>query len=132
MSSNLIYVLLKQSSVSDHLLHRYIKYINSCIQSNQNNPTKEHTEKHHILPKEMFPEYKSFNKFPWNCAELTIRQHMIAHYILWKLTNHSSQLSAFYLMSSGRGKFPNRQDTYLAKQAKVAKINHATSHCMVS
>ena len=64
-------------------------------------------EKHHICPKskDLFPEYKSFKSFPWNCIPLTLRQHYIAHMLLWK-AYRGRQTQAFVLMSK-RNKFTN-------------------------
>lgn len=90
-----IYTLLKSKSHNTHYLKRYIKFIEGC----KNQQTNEFMEAHHILPKskDMFPEYKSFKKYPENKINLTLRQHYIAHYLLWKTFGHS-QAQAFKLM----------------------------------
>ncbi len=86
-----------------HYLNRYIKFIISCSEKNVN---QKNLEKHHICPKSkyLFPQYQSFVEHPWNQANLTCRQHYIAHLMLSKIyTNDiqkSSMLKAFYRMSS--------------------------------
>lgn len=69
---------------NNHYLVRYIVFIQSCM--NTNDYTKGRYEEHHICPKakDMFPQYSSFKKNPWNMAKLTPRQHFIAHWILAK------------------------------------------------
>lgn len=60
-----------------NMVNRYINFINVCIIK-----PDEQFEKHHILPKSLFKEYKSFVKNIWNCKQLTLRQHIIAHIML--------------------------------------------------
>ncbi|MDD5150596.1 MAG: hypothetical protein PHC28_08950, partial [Flavobacterium sp.] len=67
-----------------HYLNRYLKFINYCEIKNSNNIEYSYKEKHHILPKSLFEEYADFNKFTWNKIELTAKQHILAHIILWK------------------------------------------------
>ena len=95
--------ILSSFDHNPHYLNRYIKFILSCSEKNVN---QKNLEKHHICPKSkyLFPQYQSFIEHPWNRANLTCRQHYIAHLILSKVyTNsiqHSSMLKAFYRMSS--------------------------------
>lgn len=78
-----------------HYLVKYYNFVTNCVKVNSTKTPEElhYTENHHILPKskDMFPEYKSFKKFPWNRAILTYRQHIIAHILLWKSYNTVSQ-----------------------------------------
>jgi hypothetical protein len=80
-----IYTILASKPHNPHHLNRYIIFIESCQRKNVD--CDGCIEKHHICPKaeDMFPEYASFRKNPWNCAKLTARQHFIAHIILWKV-----------------------------------------------
>lgn len=56
-------------------LERYLRFILTT-------QTKEViTEKHHILPKSLFPHLK---KCKWNIKRLSLREHFIAHWILMK------------------------------------------------
>lgn len=87
--------ILRSKPHNKHYLNRYIKFIDHCI----SNPMAEFIEDHHICPKssDLFPEFKSFKKFPWNKASLTLRQHYIAHRLLWKAFG-GRQAQAFKLM----------------------------------
>lgn len=49
--------------------------------------TDNYTEKHHILPKRLFPEYISFRDNPWNMVRLNVRNHIMAHYYFSMATN---------------------------------------------
>lgn len=69
-------------------------YIN-IISHNSNEPA---IEKHHILPVSVFPEYKDFNDYKWNCVRLSTKDHILAHYYL-SFTGHSGLKLAFQLMS---------------------------------
>lgn len=84
---------------NSHFLMRYIRFIESCIRKNIDNTTK--LVNHHICPKasDLFPNYASLSKHPWNKASLTDRQHYIAHYMLWK-TFQGSQTNAFHAMNN--------------------------------
>lgn len=90
-----IYTILSSIPHNPHYLKRYIKFIRSCESVILSENT--YTEKHHICPKYLFPNYKDLNKNPWNCSVLTKRQHFIAHWILAK-TYGGLMISAFCLM----------------------------------
>lgn len=94
-----IYSVLLSKPHNPHYLNRYITFIKQCQLKNVE--YEGYVEKHHICPKakDMFPEYESFNKHPWNCAVLTARQHFVAHMMLWKAYPGSySQTIAINLM----------------------------------
>lgn len=76
--------ILKTKQHNEHYLRRYIRFIEGCISNNDYSIGRY--EEHHICPKakDMFPDYASFKKNPWNKAKLTPRQHFIAHWILYK------------------------------------------------
>lgn len=44
-------------------------------------------DKHHILPKHVFPQYEDFTIFPWNCCRLSSYNHIMAHYWFAKIAN---------------------------------------------
>lgn len=93
-----IYNILSSKEHNKHYLNRYIKFINSrklrIIRET------EKTETHHILPKakEMFFEYKNLRKFRWNGVKLTLREHYIAHLLLYKTFNNQSTMLALKFM----------------------------------
>jgi len=41
-------------------------------------------ENHHILPKSIFPKYKSLIKHKWNSVLLTFKEHYICHLLIYK------------------------------------------------
>lgn len=80
-------------------LNRYIKFIINCKKFNI--ISSGIYEKHHICMKSMFPEFASFTEFPWNCVQLTPRQHYIAHLLLWKTYRNRQASFAFHIMIHG-------------------------------
>lgn len=65
------------------------------ITKNYNNPKiKGKTEAHHVLPKSIFPEYKTDK---WNIVNLSYYDHALAHYYLAK-TSNSKMCYAFHRM----------------------------------
>jgi hypothetical protein len=99
-----IYSILASKPHNFHYLKRYISFITKCQLINVDYAGQ--TEGHHICPKanDMFPEYIDFKEHPWNKAELTPRQHFVAHLILWKVyPNFKSQTFAFWSMKWKNG-----------------------------
>lgn len=96
-----IYKILSSKSHNPHYLIRYIKFINSRPKHEK---SSDLTESHHICPKsnDLFPEFKSFKLHPWNKINLTLKEHYVAHLLLWKAYG-GSQARAFWLMSTTRG-----------------------------
>jgi hypothetical protein len=92
-----IYTILESKPHNKHYLLRYYTFMNSCLLKNAE-ITLNFFEKHHILPKSLFPEYASLAKFKWNLIALTPRQHFIAHWMLWKAYGGRSMTYAFKIM----------------------------------
>lgn len=82
----MIYTKLKEW-LSDDLYNEYINIIKTP-------PKTENTEKHHILPRSVFPEFSSD---PENLIELDTMDHMLAHRTLAKTGTHEMIL-AFFMM----------------------------------
>jgi len=100
----MIKTILASVTHNPHYLNKYINFITNCQTKNKN--YTGYTERHHICPKakDMFPEFASFTKFTWNCANLTARQHYIAHLLLYKTyPSIISQQQALFLMSHTMG-----------------------------
>lgn len=74
------------------------EYIRFCLDK-KTIPKKGLTQRHHILPKSLFPEYESF-KNSWNIVNLTNEDHYIAHFILAEFSRHPSMISAWYAMNN--------------------------------
>lgn len=78
-----IYDILSSINHNPRYLKKYIRFIEDCLLKNQYYDGI--IEKHHICPRAMFPEYISLTENSWNRADLTPRQHFIAHLLLWKV-----------------------------------------------
>lgn len=124
-----IYDALQKISKSEHYLRRYVKYITLCETKNITLPIGTYTERHHILPKEIFEEYSSFSKHPWNMVVLTYRQHLIAHWMLWKIIGTTGQLSAFFLMGHRNYGFPSFKKSSLLEKARLERASIVAGHC---
>ena len=98
MDSESIYVLLTSKNHNQHYINRYWKFIQRC---QHRQLVGEYTESHHILPKakDLFPEYADVKKFKWNSVDLTAREHIIAHIMLWKAYGGSQTASVFYMLN---------------------------------
>ena len=99
MSSNDIYRILASKPHNPHYLNRYYNFIISCVEMNSN--CCDNVEAHHICPKstDLFPEYECLKTHSWNNANLTYRQHFIAHWMLWKAYG-GKQAYAFMCMTN--------------------------------
>lgn len=71
------------------LYEEYIKIIDT-------QPTSTYTEKHHILPKSLFPEFENEVS---NLVDLDFVDHLRAHEVLTK-TNEPKMYFAFFMMAS--------------------------------
>jgi hypothetical protein len=91
---NHLYTILSNKPHNSFYLDRYVKFILACIDKNSSTQNLIYVEQHHIAPKskDMFPEYTSFKRYPWNKAILTYRQHIISHILLYKTYETQSQL----------------------------------------
>lgn len=98
-----------------HFLKRYIRLINIW----KNQKLSGYTEKHHILPKHMFPDYKNFKLHPWNLIKLTARQHILAHYILMKAYPKSWKLAISVLRTYGQYHTINAQNTRIVAESRI-------------
>lgn len=120
--------LIISKSINDHYTTRYIKFISNYLNQEK---IKNETEQHHILPKckDLFPEYKSLYKNPWNSVHLTKRQHFIAHWMLCKVFGES-QIRAFWLMCRGRNVIPSKLYEKLKydQGKQISKISKGNKH----
>jgi hypothetical protein len=98
--------ILKNDSIFKD--NKYMKIYLSLISHAQNrNVFLEYSEKHHVLPKCIYPQYKNLNLNQWNAAKLTAREHFIAHKLLLKFANENTNeyyklLSAFACMITSK------------------------------
>ena len=117
MDSESIYRLLQTKKYNQHYLARYWKFIQRC---QDRELSEEYTEKHHILPKakDMFPEFANITDHPWNEVELTAREHIIAHVILWKAYGGSQSLALDCML----GNFNSDTNSFLSERRIPASI----------
>lgn len=110
MSSPDIYALALPKAKNLHFLKRYLNFIEQCKIANKINPPN-YTENHHILPraKDLFPEFADHKrKYEWNSVNLSFRQHLIAHIMLWKIFGGSQTMALTWLLSENTNiKFEN-------------------------
>lgn len=90
MSNDITYCLLKNSVLpKEHIIERYLKFINHC----KNIEFNCYTETHHIIP-------RSFNgtNNNRNLIKLGARHHYIAHLLLARATNSPKMIKALHKM----------------------------------
>ncbi len=104
---------------NDRQFNRYVKLINS-LPKNLSHNGDGLTERHHILPRKIFPEYI---KESWNIINVDSRAHYLLHYLLFKAIKHTSCVYAFNQMrrvSKSRGILGCR--LYKAVKLEFAKL----------
>lgn len=99
MTTNINFLSLISNKIDSNKIDQdfliwYILYCHSAIEND--NTIK--TEKHHILPKKLFPEFSNLNKNSWNLATLNLTDHFYVHYLLSKAINSKSTRFAFNMM----------------------------------
>lgn len=85
---------LKTISLNEKFLQKYIELIEKYVL----NPPSENYERHHILPKSLFPEFKNFTRNKWNEVKLPYKEHLVAHYYLSILTQKREMKHSFVYM----------------------------------
>lgn len=96
---------LTNISICKDTLQQYLSLINTYIE----NPPKENFEKHHILPKSLFPEFSNLNINKWNEVKLPIWEHLEAHYYLSICTSDPKMKFAFNKMIDNNINFLNEK-----------------------
>ena len=84
--------LLELDVIDETLLNNYIDF---CMDNNEHTKTLYKTAIHHILPKSIFPEFKSLKINKWNSTYLTHDKHYIAHSILAKAIDNNKIIYAW-------------------------------------
>ena len=111
---------------------RYLdKYID-IVTSPKMYANGEFTENHHILPKSIWRKYANIKKYEWNCATLSIHDHIYAHVYFSMCTN--SLWNAIQALSNfnanGTRKFPGNKEINAIIVAKnyIANIVEVKMH----
>lgn len=105
---------------------RYLdKYID-IVTSPKMYANGEFTENHHILPKSIWRKYANIKKYEWNCATLSIHDHIYAHVYfsmcansLWNAIQALSNFNA-----NGTRKFPGNKEINAIIVAKKLYREH--------
>jgi hypothetical protein len=92
---------LRQKQPDQIWLEKYISWIENCL-----SPESGIREAHHILPSKMFPEYRRFSLFPQNRKWFTPRDHLIAHYYLFRMwpEEWSVSLAIYHMINRSKTK----------------------------
>lgn len=71
------------------IANKYTKwYMNIIVQAQKRSKLpKCQTERHHILPRSIFPEFADLTRHPLNGVDLTYREHYICHWLLPKMVH---------------------------------------------
>jgi len=131
-----IHDILSTRPHNSHYLARYAKFILCCkIANTMNMPDKG--EVHHICPKakDLFPEHHNLKQNKWNSIRLSYRQHILAHWLLWKAYG-GSQTYSFFAMNNQvfrrDGLTISNSKVYESVKIEVKKIISTHSRGMAS
>lgn len=85
----------QHSTYIKHFLNnKYTKWYFSIIEKSLNRlPIDGYYENHHILPKSIYPEFKSEK---WNLVRLTSREHFICHILLTKMVENEFKIKMIH------------------------------------
>ena len=119
MTSNTIRDILISKPNNAHYLDRYLKLIDGI----KTRITNLSVVKHHICPKanDMFPEYKSFKLYPWNCVSVTRREHILLHRLLYKIFKTKSQAFAYNALCNYSGEKNNYEDIHQINREQLVE-----------
>lgn len=112
------FILSTDEVVNPHYLRKYLTFVSRFSDDN-----RKPIERHHILPKKIFPQYASFSSNPWNKASLSPREHYIAHLLLHKALPHNEDIFyAIWCMKHQNGiSITSKQyDNLKRKYSKIA------------
>ena len=114
-------------SSNNKYIKRYLSIIEKALSENRVLHKKNHTEYtyyegHHILPKSLYPEYKSFKEHSWNKVLLTPKEHFICHLLILKHFKEEKNLRAERKMSRAVFKM-NLEGKYNSKAYSKFKLN---------
>lgn len=106
---------LQEISIDNLALNEYLELIQKYIE----NPPEDNYEKHHILPKSLFPEYKKLKNNSWNCVKLPYMEHLESHRLLSIFIECYKLKFAYYSMIN---KFKNVYGNISDEEYKKARL----------
>ena len=101
--------------LSKEALDDYVDFIESC----KNKELREYVERHHILPKSLFPSYK---KDKANIIKLNARDHFLAHVKLAKAYGGPMVYALFRLTHNFHGDYEVTPDEYQMIKEETRKV----------
>ena len=108
---------------------KYFEIIFKAQYEKRTKGSEEYYEKHHILPKSIWPEYKSLSEYPWNCILLTAKEHFLCHWLLCKCfedIQHRAKMNwAFHRMAFSKTSKTNRNIS--SAQYQLARKIHSNN-----
>lgn len=132
-----IYSIILSKSINNHYAKKYYTFIKNCGQENSKKTPQQlgSVEIHHICPRGIFPEYASFKDNPWNAITLTLRQHLLSHWMSWKAFGHNQgfAFSAMLniLLSEGMIKVPPKSSRIYEILKKEVRQKISTNNSVV-
>lgn len=103
--------------INTHYKNRYDKFIKIIEKSNRTFKEDEYTETHHIIPRCL----KGTDNED-NLIELSLREHFLAHWLLWKAyPNYLPLASAFLQMNNKNPKIKDFQGRITSRAYEVLK-----------
>jgi len=108
-------------------MNRYLREYNQLVEQAIKTPSKFPGETHHILPRsihKLTPSTTPVNS-PENLVFLSHRQHLRAHYLLFKMyegTDHAGNMSRAFVLMINLGKTPAQPTAEQYQAYEVAKI----------
>lgn len=129
MTSTELHLLLKQKTKYSRL---YLSIIFKAKSEDRIKITKGtegyiYFEKHHILPKSIFPKYKDLKEYSWNSILLTPKEHFICHILIWKhykkieCIREERKMSKALRMMNYNGEYNSNNYTYFKLNLKHSK-----------
>lgn len=88
---------LKTLEHSPEWVDRYVEFLASTPELDEGEG-----ERHHILPRALFPEFRRFKDHPWNLIRLSPADHLMAHYYLYRAIPSTRTRFAFRMMVGTR------------------------------
>lgn len=92
------------------------------VKCNKNSTSYIYYEAHHILPKSIYPDYKSFKEHSWNKVLLTPKEHFICHLLILKHYQHEGDIRSEQKMSRAIFKM-NLEGKYNSRVYSSTKLN---------
>ncbi len=107
----------------------YFKIINKAVKKNRikrnrNDLSYVYYEKHHMLPKKLFPRYDNES---WNIVLLTAKEHFVCHHLLVKMTSGYNKRSMIFAYNNML-QINNNQNRYNPNATQYAKIKQLAAN----